>query len=400
MNVLLTVGIAIILGFTGGKLAKQLKIPMVTGWVIMGVIFGGSILGVFREDILQKVEIISDLALGIIAFSIGGELTVSNLKRLGKSIAVIVICESTGAFLFVSIITFLISRQLYTALILGAVASATAPAATVMVINEVKAKGDLTTIIISVVAIDDAMALIIYAFASSFAKIFISSGATITLGAVFINPIKEILGALFIGFIIGLLISLLGRWMRSRSDFFTLMVGAILLSLGLSSHFHLSALLTNMALGMTVANFAPRSSRSISNTWQIVTPFLYIAFFCLAGAHLNIKLLPQIGLIGLAYTGARMAGKICGASLGAKLSHAPQVVQKYIGFSLFSQVGVALALAIVVGRDFGGYGTAGKYLAVMVINILLFTTVITETVGPYLTRRALIRSGEVRERKI
>jgi len=400
MNVLLTIGIAIILGFTGGKLAKQLKIPMVTGWVIMGVIFGGSILGVFREDILQKVDIISDLALGIIAFSIGGELTVSNLKRLGKSIAVIVICESTGAFLFVSIITFLISRQLYTALILGAVASATAPAATVMVINEVKAKGDLTTTIISVVAIDDAMALIIYAFASSFAKIFISSGATITLGAVFINPIKEILGALFIGFIIGLLISLLGRWMRSRSDFFTLVVGAILLSLGLSSHFHLSALLTNMALGMTVANFAPRSSRSISNTWQIVTPFLYIAFFCLAGAHLNIKLLPQIGLIGLAYTGARMAGKICGASLGAKLSRAPQVVQKYIGFSLFSQVGVALALAIVVGRDFGGYGAAGKYLAVMVINILLFTTVITEIVGPYLTRWALIRSGEARERKI
>jgi len=149
---------------------------------------------------------------------------------------------------------------------------------------------------------------------------------------------------------------------------------------------------------MSVANLDPKDLRRISQTWETANPVIYIAFFCLAGAHFNIRLLPQIGLLGLAYTGARMLGKVSGASFGARISQAPKVVQKYIGFSLFPQVGVALALAVVVGRDFGGYGMAGKSLAVTVINILLFTTIITEIVGPYLTKWSLVKSGESREK--
>jgi len=394
MDILLAIGIAAVLGFIGGKLFNQIKLPAVTGWVVMGVVMGGSVAGVFSQDILSRTGIISDLALGFIAFGIGEELTISNLRKLRKSIAAIVVFEAFSAFFLVTLVVLAITHRLYEALILGAISSATAPAATVMVIRELKAKGDLTITILSIVAIDDALALILYAFASSIAKIFILPGMNFSIFSAILEPAEEIFGALVIGCGIGLLISFSSRWIRSSVDFFVIVVAGILINIGLSNSFGFSELLANMSLGMTMANFSPRLMRRISGIWSSSTLVLYIMFFCLAGAHLNVKLISQIGWLGLAYTGARMMGKFLGASFGAKISKAPRSVQKYAGLSLFPQVGVALALAVVVGRDFGGYGIQGKSLASMVINLLLFTTVITEIIGPYLTRWSLIKSGE------
>ena len=153
-----------------------------------------------------------------------------------------------------------------------------------------------------------------------------------------------------------------------------------------------------MALGMFIANASPRRMRRISNTWRNSTPILYVIFFCLAGAYLNVRLLSQIGILGLAAAGARMLGKFTGAYLGAKLSGASKVVRKFVGLSLFPQIGVAVALAMVVERQFGVYGAEGKALASIAINVLLFTTIITEIVGPYLTRWTLIKSGEGKEK--
>jgi len=397
MNILLAVGIAVVLGFIGGKLFARIKIPAVTGWVIMGVVLGSSIGGIFSEEILSRVEVLFDLALGFIAFSIGEELRIFQLRRLGKSIVVIVIFEAFGAFVLVTLAVLGITHNLSQALILGAVSSATAPAATMMVLQELRARGVLTTTILSVVAMDDAIALILYAFASSFARLFILPRFHFSPFSTFITPLEEIFGALLLGAGIGAVVSLSSRWIRSSTDFFIVVIAALLLNIGFSSFFGFSPLLANMSLGMTVANLAPRPLHRIFNVWRTSTPVLYISFFCLAGAHLNVRLLPQIGMLGLVYAGARMMGKVLGASFGAKISHAPEVVQKFIGFSLFPQVGVALALAVLVGREFGAYGVAGKALASLVINILLFTTVITEIVGPYLTRWSLIRSGEARQ---
>jgi len=399
MNTLSIIAVAILLALLGGRVLHWCKLPSVTGWVIMGVILGGSFLGIFKGEALRKVDLISDLALGVIAFSIGSELLIPILKRLGRSIVTIVVLEALGAFVLVTTATFLMTHKFYIALILGAISSATAPAATVMVLKEVRAKGDLTTTILSVVAIDDGIALILYAFASSVAKSFLSPGNTLNFYSVLGRPGMEILGSLLLGFILGFLISFLSRWIPSHGEFFALIVGGILIGLGLSKTLHLSELLTNMALGVTLANLAPRKLKTTSAAWEIVTPFLYMAFFSLAGAHLNIRLLPAIWLLGLIYTGARMLGKVSGASLGAKLSRTSKEVQKYIGFSLFPQIGVALALAIMVGRDFLNYGEEGKYLAVMVINILLFTTIITETVGPFLTKWSVVKAGEAGKAK-
>ncbi len=396
MNVLLAVGIAVVLGFVAGKLFARIKVPAVTGWVIMGVVLGGSVTGVFSEDILSRVGILFDLALGFIAFNIGEELRISQLRKLGKSIVCIVIGEAFGAFLLVTLVVMTITRNPAQALILGAVSSATAPAATMMVLQEVGARGILTTTILSVVAIDDAIALILYAIASSLARIFILPGFNFSIFSILLPPLEEIFGALLLGAGLGILVSLSSRWIRSSTDFFIVIIAVLLLNIGIASSFNFSPLLANMSLGMTVANLSPRPLHRIFNVWRTSTPVFYIAFFCLAGAHLNIRLLPQIGLLGLAYTGARMMGKFMGASFGARVSNAPSVVQKFIGFPLFPQVGVALALAVLVGREFASYGEAGRMLATLVINILLFTTVITEIAGPYLTRWSLIKAGEAR----
>jgi len=396
MNILLAIGIAAIIGFVGGKLFNQLKIPAVTGWVVMGVIMGGSVAGVFSQEILSHLEVVSQLALGFIAFSIGEELVIPRLKRLGKSIALIIIFEAFGAFFLVTFVVFGLTHKIYQALVLGAISSATAPAATVMVIQELRAKGDLTTTILSIVAFDDAIALILYAFASSLAKIFIAPEAHFSFILTIIKPFEEVAGALLLGCGIGALVSFFSRWIKSPSDFFVATIAAILLNIGISTSLGLSELLANMSLGAAIANLSPRPLRRISGVWQNSTPVLYIIFFCLAGAHLNIKLISQIGLLGLAYTGARMAGKFFGASLGAKISNAPKVAQKFAGLSLFPQVGVALALAVVVKKDFGVYGPRGVAFANVVINLLLFTTIITEIIGPYLTRWSLIKSGEAK----
>ncbi|MBC7190293.1 cation:proton antiporter, partial [Candidatus Aerophobetes bacterium] len=346
MNILLAIGIATIIGFIGGKLFNQLKIPAVTGWVIVGVIMGSSVTGIFPEKLLSRIEIIYDIALGLIAFSIGEELIFPKLKQLGKKIAAIVIFEAFGAFFIVSSVVFLLTDSLPQALILGAVSSATAPAATVMVIHELKAKGELTTTIISVVAIDDAIALILYAFASSAARIFILPDAHISLLSMILKPFEEILGAVLVGCVVGLLVSFFSRFIKSSIDFFVVVIGSILITTGVSNFLEFSPLLANMSLGMVISNFAPRSLRRISNIWQSSTPIIYIMFFCLAGAHLNLKVISQIGILGLSYTAARMAGKFLGASFGAKISKAGKKVQRFVGLSLFPQVGVALALAV------------------------------------------------------
>lgn len=357
---------------------------------------GSSVLGIFSQGLLARLEIISDLALGFIAFGIGEELVIPKLKKLGKSIAAIVIFEAFGAFILVTFVVLAITHKLYQALVLGAISSATAPAATVMVIQELKAKGDLTTTILSIVAMDDAIALILYTFASAIAKVFIVPEAHFSIFSAIIKPIEEIFGALLLGCGLGFIISFCSRWIRSSVDFFVVVVTGILINIGISATLGFSALLANMTFGMIMANLSPRPLHRVSNVWRTSTPILYILFFCLAGAHLNVGLISQIGLLGLAYTGARMMGKFAGASLGAKISHAPEPAQKFAGLSLFPQVGVALALAVVVGKDFGAYGTQGQALASVVINLLLFTTVITEVIGPYLTRWSLIKSGEAK----
>lgn len=396
MNALLIIGLAIALSFAAGRVVSLLKLPAVTGYVVMGAILGSSVLHVFTPDILDHVDVVSDLALGIIAFTIGGELKVSVFKELGKTILSIVILEVMGTFVLVTVAMLFFTHKLYIALILGAVAAATAPAATVAVLQQYRAKGPLTTTVLAVVGMDDGAALIIYGFASSVARSLIGVRHSLSVTTGLLDPLLEILGALGVGAVVGVVLGPLADRMRDQVQLLTVTVSAILICSGVAVQFHFSQLLANMALAMVFVNRSrSHTSNQVMSALHLVGFPIIAGFFCLAGARLDLSLLPKIGLMGLAYTGARMIGKYSGATLGASLVRGtPKVVREYVGLSLWPQIGVAVALAIIVGKEFRVYGEAGNALATLVINILLFTTLITEVVGPIMTRWAIHRAGE------
>ncbi len=409
MNVLLYLAEAVGMAYLARQVSVKFKMPTVTGYVIGGVLLGGSFLFLLPSwrqaaepyllgpDTLSRLGLISEIALGLIAFSIGAELQLGRIRKLGRSIAFIVFLEALGAFGLVTLGVYLLCpSKPYMAVVLGAVASATAPAATVAVINQYRARGPLTTTILAVVGVDDALALVIYAFASAIARASLS-GTAISLFSGMVVPCAVVLASLGMGGMLGALASLLLRRARHPEDLMLLVTMLILLTSGSAVHFRLSPLLANMAAAAVIVNLAPFIKHRIQEVFSGLSIVLYALFFITGGAHLDLSLLPEIGLLGVVYFITRLIGKVGGAQLGAVLGRAEGTVRQNIGFSLIPQVGVAVALALVVGEEFGGgdYGPLGVELATTVINILLFTTILTEILGPYLTRRALLRAGEV-----
>ncbi len=398
MNTLVVLGLAVIAGLSAGRIVNKLKIPIVAGYVLIGVLLGSSILGVFNQQILDDVNLVSSLALSFIAFVIGEELEFKTLKKLGKSIILISLFEALAAFVLVTVAMQMMLHKLYLSLLLGAVASATAPAATLMVLRESRAKGPLSTSLMAVVAIDDALALVLYSFAASIAKVLLlPSSDGIHWSAILLNPTIEIIGSLVLGLATGFVLSFFAKKAKNQSDLLMLIVGLLLLNTGLAKTLHLSELLANMALGVTLCNNAPGLSRRIFNLTAGITPPLYCMFFVLAGARLQLNLIGSIGLLGLVYTLVRIIGKVGGASLGGLLSRAPKQVRKYLGFGLLSQIGVAVGLAIMISHEFPAslYGSEGAKMSAWIINILLFTTIITEIVGPLMTKYAVTKAGEI-----
>ena len=394
MNDLELIGIAVILGFAVARVSGMLKVPAVAAYVIVGVILGPSVSGVLRSDALGRMDMIADLALGVVAITIGAELQWANIRKIARSVFPIVILESVGAMVAVTLAVLFLVHDLALALILGAISSATAPAATVMVIRETRARGQLTSTLLAVVGIDDAIGLTLFAVAAAAAKALLASGVDFTLSGVLADAGWEIGGALVLGTLTGVLCAPWIRRIDSRDAVFSLAIGMVILNAGLANHLHLSALLTNMAFGTALANITPVSSRRVFDQMGVFAAPLFIAFFVVAGAHLRVDLLPGLGLLGLVYLMARAAGKVSGAWLGAVAAGAPAAVRSNIGFGLLSQVGIAIGLSLVVAQEFGPMGGQGETLALTVINVLLGTTIVTEIVGPVLTRYGLQRAGE------
>ena len=394
LNDLEIIGAAIVGGLALSRLFSVFSLPSVAGYVVLGVLLGPSITDVFPKLALDRLDLLADLALGAVAFTIGGELQWINIRRIARSVIPIVMLESIGAMAIVTPGILWVTGDWPLALILGSISAATAPAATVMVIREMKAKGTLTSTLLAVVGIDDAISLTLFALASAVAKALLQSAAVFSLAAVAVEAGYAIGGALILGSLGGLIAGQLIRRMGARESAFSLAIGGLVLNAGIATHFHLSALLVNMAFGMIIANVTPISSRRLFEEVGSFSAPLFIAFFVIAGAHLRIDLLPALGLAGSVYLLARSVGKVSGAYLGAVIARTPKEVRSNIGFGLLSQVGVAIGLSLVVAKDFGNLGVEGANLSVTVINILLGTTLITEIIGPVLTRLALRRAGE------
>jgi Kef-type K+ transport system membrane component KefB len=394
MNILFFTGIAIIFGFVGGKISNRLKFPAVVGYLLAGLVLGPSIFNIFSVGLLDKMGGFNDLALGLVAFIIGSEMRLSILRKMGKGIITIILSESFGAFLLVTLGVYLLTHKLYMALIFGAMAPASAPAGTAVVLQEYRAKGPLTDALYTVVGLDDGLAIMIYAFAAALAKLFLIGG-TISFFKVVEGPLFEILGAIILGGFTGIVFGYFIRKLHGKSDVLAVSLGAILVCTGLAKYFNVSVILSNLSLGMVFANLFLLANRRAHQAIQSISLPIYIIFFVIAGAHLQIKLLPALGLLGLVYIITRITGLMGGAFFGATISKQDPVIRKYLGLGILSQAGVAIGLAILVTREFNTMGKTGQDLALLVINTIAATTIVFEIIGPIATKFAISKAGEI-----
>lgn len=396
-HILLLFGIAIFFGLTGGRIFKRFKIPQVVGYIIIGVILGRSILGFYDADTIDRLGPFTNFALGVIGFMIGGEIKFEVFKKYGKKFITILLFEGCLAFILVGIAVTLVTGKLYLGVLLGALASATAPAATVDVIWEYKAKGILATTIFAIVAMDDALALILYGFSKVYAK-SLMLGQEFSLYHTLAAPLFELGTSLALGVGMGLIMSLIFKRVhevREKDQFLAFSIGAILITVGIASILEMDLILSTMALGTTLANINPKRSRSVFDATSKITAPIYVIFFVLVGARLQLGLMAKIGAIGIAYLVFRTLGKYLGSYLGAKISNADINVRKYLGLTLFSQAGVAIGLAIAIYQSFSKLGPAGEEVATTVLSTITATTFIVQMIGPPMVKYGLHKAGEI-----
>lgn len=408
MQILLSLSVALFVGLMLSRLAKLIKLPAVTAYLVAGILIGPYCIGllgieglgfVSRDDV-KSYSIICDVALGFIAFLIGNEFRLSSLKKIGKQATVIGILQAvvTTAVVDIALIAlhFAMPEKLTlpAAIVLGAVAAATAPAATLMVVRQYKAKGPLTSILLPVVALDDAVGLVIFAISFGVANAF-GTGA-VSVISVLVEPVLEVVLSLLLGTVMGLAFHLCERFFHSRSKRLAMSVTFVLMTVALSMirfeigevHIGFSSLLVCMMLGTVFCNVCDFSEELMDRVDRWTAP-LFVLFFVLSGAELELSVFTDwmIVLIGVVYIAARSLGKYFGAYSSARLVDCDENIVKYLGITLLPQAGVALGMALKAAELSDG----GEIVA----NITLFAVLIYEIVGPMLTKIMLMKAGEI-----
>ena len=395
------ISLLLLFAFLVVLLAKKYRIPIVVGYVFLGILLSPDIISIFPvidsemsnmyTFVLANLDYVTNIALAFIAFTIGSELSIKTIKRLGKSIFSIAIMESVSAFIVVAAAVYMIGRPLYMALLFGAIASATAPAATVMVLKEYNAEGPLTSTIMAVVGLDDAFALIIFSLINPIAYSQYRGEGAIKLSEIIVLPLIEIFGAIILGLFFGYITQYLLTKFNEKTRKILTIVTSITLSSAVSIFFGLSALIANMSVGFAVRNFA-KKNLEISEEMDTLTVPLYAMFFIIAGTEIRFSEMGSLSflLIAFTYLIARIIGKVGGSTLAARISGAPEAVQKFIGFGLLPQSGVAIALAYSVQKQY----VQDTKVGLLIFNTLLLTAAMTEVFGPLLTKYAVIQSGE------
>lgn len=408
MGTLLSVSIALLAGLIMTRVFKPLKLPSVTAYLIAGVLIGPYCLGALgiegfginSAESAEKLSLISEVALGFIAFSIGNEFKLSDLKKTGKQSLVVGVLEALTATVFVNIVLFILhllmpdKLSLIQVITLGAIAAATAPAATLMVVRQYKAKGPLTKLLLTVVALDDAMGLIIFAVSFGIAKTLMSGSVDVI--SIIVNPIIEIVCSLSLGAIMGWVLTQLEKMFNSNTNRLNLTIALVLLTASLAMmdfnigpvHISFSSLLTCMMLGMVFCNICPLSHDLMGAADKWTSP-LFALFFVISGAELELGVFTDLAivLIGVVYILVRASGKYVGAYTGARITKCEPQIKKYLGITLIPQAGVALGMCTTAMQ----LGEPG----VLIRNITLFAVLIYELIGPILTRQSLKAAGEI-----
>ena len=408
-SIFLSLSIALLAGLLLSRLAKLVKLPAVTAYLISGVLIGPFVLGALNIPgigiISEQIEgfgLISDLALGFIAFSMGNEFRLSQLKKIGKQATVIGVLQALITTVVVDVALIALhfampdTLSIPAAIVLASVATATAPAATLMVVKQYKAKGPVTDVLLPVVALDDAVGLVVFAISFGIARSMGTAGVSPL--AIILEPLLEIVLSLLLGFVMGLLFTLCEKYFHSRSKRMAVSVTFVMLTVALSGlkfeigdiHIAFSSLLACMMLGTVFCNICEVSEELMDRADRWTTPVL-ILFFVISGAELDLSVFAQwtVVVVGIVYIIARSLGKYYGANISARITKSDPNIIKYLGITLLPQAGVALGMAIKA-IELGPDGA-------IVRNITLFAVLIYEIVGPFLTKMALTKAGDIKE---
>ena len=408
MEALLSLSISLLTGLLLSRLAKKLKLPAVTAYLVAGILVGPYCLGRLGIQGLgfvsmanvKSYSIICDTALGFIAFSIGNEFRLTQLKKIGRQATIVGVFQAVVTTIVVDLALIALHfampnvLTIEAAIVLGAIASATAPAATLMVVKQYKAKGPVTDMLLPVVALDDAVGLVIFAISFGIARAM--NSGTVNITSVIVEPLLEVTLSLLLGAIMGFLFHICERFFHSNSKRLSVSIAFVLMTIAISKltfnvggvHIAFSSLLTCMMLGTVFCNICDFSEELMARADRWTAP-LFVLFFVLSGAELEMSVFGNLlmVLVGIVYIIARSAGKYSGAYISAKISGCDDNIVKYLGITLLPQAGVALGMAMKA-KEFGEIGE-------MVATITLFAVLVYELVGPMLTKIALTKAGDI-----
>lgn len=418
---ILKISAVLTVGFIGALMAKKLKLPNVSGYLVLGLILGPSLGMVFKDfggvitsNDSAQLEFISEFALAFIAFAIGSEFALKNVKKIGKSIFTLTSFEVLGAVLVVFLALLFLPKpgsiqggynpfspeNFAFGMILASMSAATAPAATIMVMRQYRAYGPVTKAILPITALDDIFGIIVFGFFISIAQILVPQASNQPIWLMFLKPFIEVIGSVLIGLLIGLIVAkLANKFDSNRDDIQVIALISILFTIALTSvvNFFLhdygigfSQLLINITVGSVIANLVKRPERTYNALNDLSTPF-YIIFFTLAGASLDLSILgadPLVLWIALVYILARGSGKILGIYIGARITKAPPTVRKYLGIALLPQGGVSIGLLVIVGVSM-------KSFYPVIATIIMLSILVYETFGPVFAKISLQKSGEM-----
>jgi len=397
MNLLLAVGIMIVAGFLGGLAFEKLKLPKISGYIIVGVLLSPSLLNIIPKETTGGLDIITEIALGVIAYLIGASLKIKSLHNLGKSIVWIIIFQSVGACFLVTVALSLTGHlvipsgtfwQSYfpMAFIIGAVSCATAPAATMAIVSEYKAKGPLSTTLLAVVALDDAIAVMAFAVALGISQPLANGTDGISFYQTLGVPFLHIVESIAIGAAFAFALIYISKLAKARELLLAVVFGMVMLCAGFSSYFGLSSILANMVMGFILVNKVRR--KEVFGVLKDVEAALYAVFFVLAGLHFDFNALKATGILAVLIVLTRCLGKYAGTWIGAKISGAPDTVRKYLGLALLPKAGVTIGLILLASLEFPSFGD-------VMLSAVLASTIINELIAPPLVKYAISKAGEI-----
>ena len=400
---LLATGLLLLGAYWGGRVANLVNLPRVSGYLVAGILLSPSFTPVFAQRLIDHdLHTVTEISLGLIAYTIGGSLVLKRIRHLGRSILWITVTQALGAFIFTTGIllpilpllvpldspaNLLASTYLPLALVMGAIAVATAPGAVLAIVSELKVSGAFTTILLGIIALDDGLAIMFFAVASAAAHALIHPG-TVSSWTIVGHAVAEIILSVILGVLAGLSLKLSVRVVRRREALLMVILGVVLTTVGAAATLRLSPLLASMVIGFVIVNLERRHREFFAVTELIEEP-LFGLFFALAGAHMDLLVLKSAGLLAIAIMICRMLGKQLGTWLGAKWAHAPRIVQRYLGLALLPKAGVSVGL-VLLARDI----FPAPAVADILVNAVIGSVIINELIAPPLVKHALLKAKQ------